>query len=164
MKKIIVLFILVFSFQSCFRIHKARRIEAYELIEPEYKENPKSYAFEFTGNKDTFEAKTKSFFRIKEDYLPFSFTTKELYGKDEMTVYIYFGSDKDKYIDLFSGIFFRALGLREDEERDKVVKKEVYKYIYIQVTDKDGKDILAENSLRQKSVIEKLTKYNRIIN
>ena len=81
-----------------------------------------------------------------------------------MTVYIYFGSDKDKYIDLFSGIFFHALGLREDEERDKVVKKEVYKYIYIQVTDKDGKDILAENSLRQKSVIEKLTKYNRIIN
>ena len=164
MKKIILLFIIVFSFQSCFRIHKARRIEAYEIIEPKHEGSLSNYAFEFTGNKDTFEAKTKSFFSIKEDYLPFSFTTKELYSKEELTVYIYFSSDKDKHIDLFSGFFFQALGLKEDKKRDDIVKKQVYKYINIQVTDKDGKDVLAENSLRQKSVIEKLTKYNRIIN
>jgi len=157
LKKILILFVLVFSFQSCFRTHKARRIDVNELDVPK-NDGTSSFVFEYDGNQKNFEKTSMKFFQIKEDYLPFSFTTTQLYPKDTLSVFLSAFQDKDKWIRLVT--LSQLLGSDKDESISKVYN---YYYISVQVTDQDGNDILREESMRNKTIIERLNRYQRLI-
>jgi len=157
LKKIFILLIVALTLQSCFRTHKARRIEVNELDVPQ-NDGTSSFVFEFDGNQNNFEKTSMKFFQIKEDYLPFSFTTTQLYPSDTLSVFLTPFQDKDKWIELVS--LSKMLGSDDDEGINKVY---VYYYISVQVTDQNGKDILREDSMRNKTVIERLNRYQRLI-
>jgi len=147
------------SFQSCFSVKKARAVDIHEIDAPG-NGGDLSFTFEFNGNIELFEKRSRSYFNLKEKYFPYSFTTKALYPDEELTVFISIFEDDDKYVQLvtLSGL----LGTR-DKEKEPTVKKTMHHYISIQVTDAEGNDILQQKSLRQQTVMERLRFYQRII-
>ncbi|WP_304155950.1 hypothetical protein [Mesonia mobilis] len=146
-------------FQSCFSVKKARAVDIHEIDAPG-NGGDLSFTFEFNGNIELFEKRSRSYFNLKEKYFPYSFTTKALYPDEELTVFISIFEDDDKYVQLvtLSGL----LGTR-DKEKEPTVKKTMHHYISIQVTDAEGNDILQEKSLRQQTVMERLRFYQRMI-
>lgn len=175
MKKIVLLLVVALCLTSCFYTHRAREIEVYDLDYPKKEgEGLTTYAFEYTGNKNVFEKRTKAFFDLSQDYLPSTFYTKTLYAAETLTVYLYSGKDKDKYVNLFSSILSSILNNDDEytpeatkkrhEEEESVVKEEEHKYIFIQVTDAEGKDVLATKCMIRNAVIKKLTRYKNLVN
>lgn len=158
-KKLVLLFILIISFQSCFSVKKARVVDIHEIDAPG-NGGDLSFTFEFNGNIELFEKRSRSYFNLKEKYFPYSFTTKALYPDEELTVFISIFEDDDKFVQLVT--LSDLLGTR-DKEKEPTVKKTMHHYISIQVTDAEGNDILQEKSLRQQTVMERLRFYQRII-
>lgn len=158
-KKLVLLFILIISFQSCFSVKKARVVDIHEIDAPG-NGGDLSFTFEFNGNIEMFEKRSRSYFNLKEKYFPYSFTTKALYPDEELTVFISIFEDDDKFVQLVT--LSDLLGTR-DKEKEPTVKKTMHHYISIQVTDAEGNDILQEKSLRQQTVMERLRFYQRII-
>ncbi|MBW2961549.1 hypothetical protein [Mesonia aestuariivivens] len=166
MKKIILLFVLVFTFQSCFRIHKARRIDSYKLYDSRLKNGAISYGFHLNASRISFYPKARRFFQIEKDYLPEPFKTKILYPKEELEVSFYLSSDQDKKIDLFTAIFNYVIGFEDAIESDHISKDgdDVYNYVYVKVKDLQGKDVFSEDDDRRKAVLKKLNDFRYYLN
>ncbi len=166
MKKIIVLFILVFSFQSCFRIHKARRIDEYKLYDSKLKNSTTSYGFRLKASRISFYPNAKRFFKVEGDYLPDSFITTELYSKEKLEVSFYLTSDRDKYLDFFTGTFNSIIGVQDGLKGEQISQKgdEVYNYVYVKVKDLHGNDVFTKEGERKDAVIEKLNEFRAFLN
>lgn len=155
MRKISVLFLVSFLFQSCFYIHKARDIDVYELDQIK-NENSSTFVFEYTGNRTNFEKKSKSFFKIKTSYMPQYFTTDQLFP------------DKDVMVNLLGFIIKESL--KSDDENlnrkneDPHPDTTYYNYLHVQVTDDNGKDVLSPPSMKSKAIINKLLSYKNYLN
>ena len=166
MKKIILLFIIVFSFQSCFRVHKAPRIESYKLIPSKLKNGSTSYAFHLDASRISFYPRAQRFFEIKEDYLPESFTTRLLYPEEELEVTFYLSTDQDKKLDLFTATFNSIIGSENGIKGKDISRKgeDVFNYVYVKVKDLEGNDVFTEDDERRKSVIKVLNSFRNYLN
>jgi len=146
-------------------VHKAPRIESYDLIESKLKNGNTYYGFHFYGNRQTFEARTQKYFQIEGTYLPDAFETDLLHPEEKLIISFNLSTDQDKYLDLFSGSFFNWIGFSSNSEQDKISKRgEKFDYLHIQVVDKNGVDVLAEETQRSKIVLQALNKYRAYIN
>ncbi|MDT0294677.1 hypothetical protein ACFQ3R_04060 [Mesonia ostreae] len=165
-KNFLVLFGISFLLQSCFYTHRAKKIDAYELIQNK-EETASKFVFEYPGNKKDFEKKSISFFRLDTSYMPFNFTTDQLYPDEELNVLIITSRDKDVMVNLLGYIIRESLktdneNLNKDEDPNPDTT--YYYFVHIQVTDKEGNDVLAGSSMRSKAIINKLLKYKHYLN
>lgn len=152
------LLVLLFCMQSCFRVHKARRIDINE-IDDRNGIGLSAFVFEFDGDYVDFERKTKSFFGLNPNaFIPHSFTTTKLYPKDTLTVFINTSSDSDKWIRLVT--LQQLLG---SDESEPLPKKYPYYYISIAIKDQFDNDVLQEESIRNQTLMDKLNRYQRLI-
>ena len=159
LKKITVFIILMNLFLSCFHVKQARKIDVNEIDAPDNDANL-SFTFEFDGNMERFEKKSLEYFKLKETYFPYSFSTTTLFPNDTLSVFVYPFEDNEKMLQLVTISDF--LGTR-DQKEEPTVKKTLHHYISIQVTDQEGNDVLKEESFRNKAVMEKLRFYQRIV-
>lgn len=142
-KSILLLLVSVLFFNNCVSIKTANPIESYRLINP--KSNAKSevegltkYVFENSKEAIDFKLYLEDIYRERSSFDSRNFWITE--NDVEMNVQVLINSETSKHVDLLSPFLFK--------DRDEALVKEGQKrnYVGIMITDKNGKDCLANDS------------------
>ena len=137
-------------FQSCIiTTHSVKEIKTSELNSPEDKFDYTSFKFSSPIKVQKTRDWFRNYFALEREDDLMNFKASFLEGSDhEFIVTVFDYSDREQYMDL-TGLFFGE-GV---ESRESDIKF----FVGITVTDKTGVDHLAESSIFQKPLLEKLT-------
>jgi len=175
MFKKIGLGVLVLGMQSCIPIHTAKRIPTHEITESKHAYvDLQAYSFEYDGNYNQFPETVKRFFDLSSDANVYEFTTDNLIENKSVKVFISSSSDRTQYIDLVG--FFLDNNDDEEEtetEQDRRIREQREKernkigeinYLFVQLMDENGTDLLAEDGFLKSIAMQKLKQFQVKIN
>ncbi len=158
---------------SCIPVYTAKRISTHEISDggQEFLEL-KAYTFQYKGNNFNYFKAIRDFFELSNDVNLNEFITNDFIENKELKFFISRDIDRDSYLDLTGLVFGNKDNDNQnnshninDKEGDITIKNggEVH-YVYIQILDENGNDLLATDNFWKSIAIQKLKKLQEKIN